>query len=88
MIAGKIGGMAVVIGGRIRDGAGGGEVLVSRTVKDLLLGRAYAFTSRGQVPLKGLPGEWEIYAVEPAAQDLGALDVRGDVRGGGAASSG
>jgi class 3 adenylate cyclase len=61
--------MAVLIGGRIRDGAGGGDVLVSRTVKDLLLGSPYAFTARGPKALKGVPGEWEIYAVEPAAAD-------------------
>jgi class 3 adenylate cyclase len=67
VIAGKVGGIAVVIGGRIRDGAGGGDVLVSRTVKDLLLGLSYTFTSRGPKALKGVPGEWEIYAVEPAA---------------------
>lgn len=66
VIAGKVGGMAVVIGGRIRDGAGGGDVLVSRTVKDLLLGSPYLFTARGPKALKGVPGEWEIYAVEPA----------------------
>ena len=68
VVAGKIGGMAVVIGGRIRDGAAGGEVLVSRTVKDLLLGSRYVFVERGPRPLKGVPGEWEIYAVEAAAE--------------------
>jgi len=67
VIAGKVGGMAVVIGGRIRDGAGGGDVLVSRTVKDLLLGSPYAFTARGPKALKGVPGEWEVYAVEMSA---------------------
>ena len=66
VIAGKIGGMAVVIGGRIRDRAGGGDVLVSRTVKDLLLGSPFAFTARGSAALKGVPGEWETFAVEPA----------------------
>ncbi len=35
--------------------------------KDLLLGSPYAFTARGPKALKGVPGEWEIYAVEPAA---------------------
>jgi class 3 adenylate cyclase len=69
VIAGKVGGMAVVIGGRIRDGAGAGDVLVSRTVKDLLLGSPYAFTARGPRALKGVPGEWEIYAVEPASAE-------------------
>jgi len=69
VIASKVGGMAVVIGGRIRDGAGGGDILVSRTVKDLLLGSPYAFAARGRKALKGVPGEWEIYAVEPAAPE-------------------
>lgn len=67
IVAGKVGGMAVVIGGRIRDGAGGGDVLVSRTVVDLLLGSPYTFTPRGPKALKGVPGEWEIYAAEPVA---------------------
>jgi class 3 adenylate cyclase len=67
VIAGKIGGMAVVIGGRIRDGAGGGDVLVSQTVVDLLLGGPYAFAARGPKALKGVPGDWQIYAVEPDA---------------------
>ena len=69
VISGKVGGLAVVIGGRIRDGAGAGDVLVSRTVKDLLIGRPYAFTARGPKALKGVPGEWEIYAVERAEDD-------------------
>lgn len=67
IVAGKVGGMAVVIGGRIRDGAGGGDVLVSRTVVDLLLGSPYTFTPRRPKALKGVPGEWEIYAAEPVA---------------------
>jgi class 3 adenylate cyclase len=63
VVAGKVGGMAVVIGGRIRDRAGAGDVLVSRTVKDLLLGGPYTFTARGPAALKGVPEELEIYAV-------------------------
>jgi len=63
VVAGKVGGMAVVIGGRIRDRAGAGDVLVSRTVKDLLVGGPYTFTARGPAALKGVPEEWEIYAV-------------------------
>ena len=69
IVAGKVGGMAVVIGGRIRDGAGGGDVLVSRTVVDLLLGSPYTFTPRGPKALKGVPGEWEIYAAGPGPAD-------------------
>ena len=66
VVAGKLGGMAIVIGGRVKDRAGGGDVLVSRTVRDLLVGSRFAFVGRGSAVLKGVPGEWEIYAVEPA----------------------
>lgn len=64
VVAGKIGGIAVVVAGRVRDQAGAGEVLVSRTVKDLLLGSHYAFADHRTAMLKGVPGEWEIFAVE------------------------
>jgi class 3 adenylate cyclase len=67
VIAGKIGGLAVVIGGRIRDRAGAGDVLVSRTVKDLVVGTGFLFAERGAATLKGVPGEWDIYAVDAPA---------------------
>jgi class 3 adenylate cyclase len=41
-----------------------GEVLVSSTVKDLVAGSGLAFEDRGQHELKGIPGEWRLYAVE------------------------
>jgi len=40
-----------------------GEVLVSQTVKDLVAGAGLAFTDRGAVQLKGVPGDWRLYAV-------------------------
>jgi len=43
-----------------------GEVLVSRTVKDLVAGSGIAFEARGAHVLKGLPGEWEVFAVAAA----------------------
>ena len=43
--------------------AGSGELLASRTVKDLVAGSDYAFTSRGVHSLKGVPEEWELLAV-------------------------
>jgi class 3 adenylate cyclase len=55
--------MAVHIGARVAARAVGGEVLVSRTVKDLVVGSGIAFDDRGSATLKGVPGEWEIYAV-------------------------
>jgi class 3 adenylate cyclase len=59
-----IAGIAVNIGARVGSAAGPGEVLVSRTVTDLVAGSGIAFTDRGTHSLKGVPGEWQLYAVE------------------------
>jgi class 3 adenylate cyclase len=60
---GDIGGIAVHIGARVMAEAGPGEVLVSRTVKDLTVGSDISFEERGGRQLKGVPGEWELFAV-------------------------
>jgi class 3 adenylate cyclase len=57
-----IGGLAVHIAARVAGLAGAGEVLASRTVKDLVAGSGISFTSRGTHELKGVPGHWELYA--------------------------
>ena len=59
----SLGGLAVVIGARIGALAGPGEILVSRTVKDLVVGSEVAFGARGEHHLKGVPGDWELYSV-------------------------
>ena len=59
-----VGGIAVHIGARVASLAGAGEVLVSSTVKDLVAGSGLRFGDRGIQNLKGVPGEWHIYAVE------------------------
>jgi pimeloyl-ACP methyl ester carboxylesterase len=59
-----VGGIAVHIGARVAALAGPGEVLVSSTVKDLVAGSGLAFADRGTRPLKGVPGEWRLFAVE------------------------
>jgi len=59
-----VGGIAVHIGARVASLAGPGEVLVSRTVKDLVAGSGLRFADRGSQTLKGVPGDWQIYAVE------------------------
>jgi len=64
VIGEKIGGIAVHIGARVAAAAGPGEVLVSSTVKDLVSGSDLRFTDRGTHTLKGVPGEWRLYAVE------------------------
>jgi pimeloyl-ACP methyl ester carboxylesterase len=58
----KIRGIAVHTGARIASLAGPGEVLVSQTVKDLVSGSGLAFEDRGLHELKGVPGEWRVYA--------------------------
>jgi class 3 adenylate cyclase len=60
---GKVAGLAVVIGARVAAIADGGEVLVSQTVKDLVAGAGVDFAERGPHELKGVPGEWRLYAV-------------------------
>jgi class 3 adenylate cyclase len=59
-----LGGIAVNIGARVSAQAAPGEVLVSRTVTDLVAGSELRFASRGPHALKGVPGEWELYAVQ------------------------
>jgi pimeloyl-ACP methyl ester carboxylesterase len=60
---GDVGGIAVHIGARVANMAGPGEVLVSGTVKDLVVGSGLEFTDRGTHSLKGAPGEWRLYTV-------------------------
>jgi class 3 adenylate cyclase len=63
LVDGKVGGIAVHIGARVAKQAQPGEVLVSSTVKDLVAGSEIVFEDRGTTELKGLPGEWRLYAV-------------------------
>jgi DNA-binding beta-propeller fold protein YncE len=62
---GDVSGLAVHIGSRVMSGAGPGEVLVSSTVRDLMTGSELSFEDRGVHPLRGVPAEWHLYAVEP-----------------------
>ncbi len=63
VVAGKLGGIAVTIGSRVKDLAGGGDVLATRTVRDLVSGSGLAFRERGAQALKGVPGEWHLFLV-------------------------
>ena len=58
-----VGGIAVHIGARVSALAGSGEILVSSTVKDLVAGSGIEFDDRGERALKGVPGEWRLFAV-------------------------
>ena len=63
LIGEDVGGIAVNIGARVAAKAGSGEVLVSRTVTDLVAGSGIHFTERGPHALKGVSGEWQLFAV-------------------------
>jgi pimeloyl-ACP methyl ester carboxylesterase/class 3 adenylate cyclase len=67
IIGDKVGGIAVHIGARVAAAARPGEVLVSATVKDLVAGSGIDFEPRGVHTLKGVPGEWSLYAVSSEA---------------------
>ena len=66
LIGDKVGGIAVHIGARIEAIAEAGQILVSGTVKDLVVGSDLAFVDHGVKELKGIPGEWHIHGVESA----------------------
>jgi class 3 adenylate cyclase len=64
VVDGKVAGIAVHTGARVASQAQAGEVLVSSTVKDLVAGSEIQFADRGLAALKGIPGEWRLFAVE------------------------
>jgi class 3 adenylate cyclase len=59
----RIGGVAVHIGARVAAKADPGQVLVSRTVVDLVAGSGLSFNDKGEHELKGIPGRWQLFAV-------------------------
>jgi class 3 adenylate cyclase len=66
LVGDDIGGIAVHLAARVLAQAKAGEVLCSRTVKDLVAGAGFAFTDRGPHRLKGITGRWQLYAVQLA----------------------
>ena len=72
----KLGGLAVHIGARVAGLAEPGQVLVSSTVKDLVAGSGIEFESQGRHSLKGVPGDWELFAVSGPFESLADSDRR------------
>lgn len=64
LVDGKVAGIAVSVGARIAAAATPGEILVSSTVKDLVAGSEISFQDRGSHELKGVAGEWHLFATE------------------------
>ena len=70
-----IGGIAVHIAARILGQAGAGEILVSRTVRDLVVGSGTGFEDRGTVELRGVPGTWQLLAVDRHGPPAGSAEA-------------
>jgi pimeloyl-ACP methyl ester carboxylesterase len=70
-----IGGMAVHIAARILGQAGAGDILVSRTVRDLVVGSGTGFEDRGNVELRGVPGTWQLLAIDRHGARAGSADA-------------
>jgi pimeloyl-ACP methyl ester carboxylesterase len=70
-----IGGIAVHIAARILGQAGAGEILVSRTVRDLVVGSGTGFEERGSVELRGVPGTWQLLAVDRHGARSGSAEA-------------
>ncbi len=69
-IEGTIGGIAVHTAARVAAHAGPGEVLVSRALRDFVAGSGWSFEDRGAHELKGVPGEWRLFAVTGEPPEL------------------
>jgi class 3 adenylate cyclase/DNA-binding SARP family transcriptional activator len=76
VIGDKLGGVAVHIGARVSSESRPNEVLVSSTVRDLLAGAGLGFEDRGLRALRGIPGEWHLYAVDQRALKEPTLPAR------------
>jgi len=73
-----VGGLAVHIGARISALAGPSEVLVSSTVKDLVVGSELRFSEHGEHDLKGVPGRWRVVALTDERHQPPELDSAAD----------
>ncbi len=78
LIGQDIAGVAVHIGARVSGKAGGGEILVSSTVRDLVVGSALRFADAGEHELKGVPGTWRLFNLETEGQPRLALAPASD----------
>jgi class 3 adenylate cyclase len=68
--AGDLSGLAVHLASRLLTHAGEGDVVVSRTVKDLLVGSEFKFDDRGRTALRDIPGVWQIYAIRALSVEM------------------
>lgn len=76
LVDNDIAGIAVHIAARILGRARAGEILVSRTVRDLVVGSGTGFEDRGDVELRGVPGTWQLLAVDPHGPPVGSAEAQ------------
>jgi class 3 adenylate cyclase len=74
LLGDDIGGIAVHIAARICGQAGGGDILVSSTVRDLVVGSGTGFVDRGSVELRGVPGTWQLLGVDQHGARAGSAE--------------
>jgi class 3 adenylate cyclase/alpha-beta hydrolase superfamily lysophospholipase len=75
LIGDDIGGIAVHIAARIMSHAAPGEILVSSSLRDLVVGSGIGFDDRGSHDLKGVPGHWQLLAVNPNGPQPGSSEA-------------
>jgi len=75
LIGDDIGGIAVHIAARVTAHAAPGEILVSSSLRDLVVGSGIGFEDRGSHDLKGVPGQWQLLAVDPTGAQPGSAEA-------------
>jgi class 3 adenylate cyclase len=76
VIEDDLGGMAIHVAARVGAKAGPGEVLVSGTVRDLVMGSGIVMADRGEHELKGVPGAWRLFAAHAGAEPVAAPEAK------------
>ncbi len=76
LLGADIGGLAVHIAARILGHAGPGDIVVSSTVRDLVVGSGTVFQNRGSAELRGVPGSWDLLAVDRQGAQPGSIEAK------------
>lgn len=76
LLGADIGGLAVHIAARILGHACAGDIIVSSTVRDLVVGSGTVFEDRGSVELRGVPGSWDLLAVDRTGAQPGSAEAK------------
>jgi class 3 adenylate cyclase len=75
LAGGDLAGLSVHIAARVSTAAKPGEILVSQTVHDIVLGSGFAFADRGEHALKGVPGRWRLYRLAESSDGAVPVEV-------------